>query len=239
MDRVTAAEFDLLRDVVRKRYADSGQPPDVVKALNEHNDRVLEHAEAIAEGEGLSAEETDLLRVIAVLHDIAKADTHLVLHADAGSEAAAEELRRLDKSEEFVAAVEQGIRCHMGPFPFIDEEAEKYAKRTGQEVDLPRPRAPIDKLFYDADMLALIDTEGIEKVVVLRQSTEDFIEEDERTSAEEGISTRAAAYRSAMQSVTRAAETLFSPTARELARRLVEIAEAHVAERLSQEGARA
>jgi hypothetical protein len=235
LGRITPEEFDRLRDVVRKRYASSGQPAEVVRALNAHNDRVLQHTEDIARGEELGDHDTDLLKTIAILHDIAKADTHLMLHAEAGADAAAEHLGELGKDVSFVEAVQQGIRCHMGPFPFIDEEAEKYAQRTGEHIHLPRPGTTIEKLFYDADMLALIDIEGIEKVVVLRQTTSDFIHEDEQIAAEEGITPRAAAYRSAMQSVERAAETLFSKTARELAARLVREAEAHVRDRLSAE----
>jgi hypothetical protein len=235
MNRAGDKELEHLREIVRKRYARSGQPAEVVKALNEHNDRVLKHAEDIAAGEKLDELDTDLLKTIAILHDIAKADTHLMLHADAGAEDAAEALREIGKEEDFIETVTQGIRCHMGPFPFIEEEVEKYAERTGEHLHLPRPGTEIEKLFYDADMLALIDIEGIEKVVVLRQTTSEFIAEDERAGAQDGITPRAAAYRSAMRSVQRAADTLFSKTARAMAARLVEEAERHVALRLSAE----
>jgi glycerate kinase len=235
MGRAVAEDFERLREVVRNRYAESGQPAEVVVALNKHNDRVLQHAENIAAGEGLNESQTEVLKTIAALHDIAKADTHLMLHADAGADAAEEELRNLGIDESFISAVVEGIRCHMGPFPFIEEQAEKYEARTGEHLDLPRPAQPIEKLFYDADMLALIDIEGIEKVVVLRQTTTEFIEEDKRVGAAEGITPRAAAYRSAMQSVYRAVDTLFSDTAKKLAAQLVEEAERHVTERLSAE----
>lgn len=230
-------DFERLRAVVRERYAVSGQPAEVVAALNKHNDRVLQHAEDIAAGEGLDESDTELLKTIAALHDIAKADTHLMLHADAGADSAAEELGKLGRDGAFIDAVVEGIRCHMGPFPFIDEQAEKYEERTGEHLELPRPASTIEKLFYDADMLALIDIEGIEKVVVLRQTTSEFIEEDKRVGASEGITPRAAAYRSAMQSVHRAVDTLFSGTARRLAEDLVAEANRHVSERLAAEEA--
>ena len=104
---------------------------------------------------------------------------------------------------------------------------------------LPRPESSVEKLFYDADMLALIDIMGIEKVVVLRSTTPEFMEEDERAAAAEGGTPRAAAYRSAMTSVKRAADTLFSATARQIAARLVAEAEQHVSQRLTAEGASA
>jgi hypothetical protein len=208
-----------------------------VAALNLHNDRVLEHVEEIAAGEGVEGNDYDLIKTIAILHDIAKADTPLMLHADAGSDDAVVALREVGVDEDFIAHVDHGIRCHMGPFPFIDEEARKYEERTGEHLHLPRPQTLVEKLFYDADMLALIDIEGIEKVVVLRSTTPEFIEEDERTAATDGATPRAAAYRSAMQSVTRAADTLFSDTARKIAARLVAEAERHIAQRLTAEGA--
>lgn len=221
MGSAAAEDFERLRAVVRERYAGSGQPAEVVTALNKHNDRVLGHVDDIAKGEGLREADTELVKTIAILHDIAKADTHLMLHADAGADAAAEELTKLGKDQSFIDAVVEAIRCHMGPFPFIEEQAEKYEARTGEHLDLPRPATTIEKLFYDADMLALIDIEGIEKVVVLRQTTSEFIEEDKRVGAAGGITPRAAAYRSAMQSVHRAVDTLFSDTAKRLAEGLV------------------
>jgi hypothetical protein len=235
MARDTSKEFEQLRAIVRDRYARSGQPAEVIEALNKHNDRVLQHTLAIAAGEGLDERDTELLKTVAVLHDIAKADTHLMLHADAGAEDAVDELQRLHKDAAFIESVKQAIRCHMGPFPFIEEEVHKYAERTGEHLHLPKPGSTLEKLFYDADMLALIDIEGIEKVVVLRRTTSDFVEEDERAGEQEGITPRAAAYRSAMRSVQRAADTLFSKTARELAARLVEEAQRHVTQRLTAE----
>ena len=234
---ITRDELDSLIAYVSKRYADSGQAADVVHALDQHNDRVLSHVDEIAAGEGLSEDDHVLLRTIAILHDAAKADTHLMLHAEAGAEVAEQKLRELGKSEVFIAAVQRGIRCHMGPFPFIEEEAKKYAARTGDHLHFPRPVSLVDRLFYDADMLALMDIEGIEKVVVLRSTTPEFIEEDERTSKIAGGTPRAAAYRSAFQSVQRAADSLHCDTARTIAGRLMDEAKQHIAARLAQETA--
>lgn len=237
MPTMSSEELEQLRQYVRDRYAASGKPPDVVEALNEHNDRVLDHCDEIARGEGLDADETQLLKTIAILHDAAKADTHLMLHAEAGAETAREQLEALGKEEAFIAAVQRGIECHMGPFPFIEEEAEKYEQRTGEHLHFPRPSSKIEKLFYDADMLALVDIEGVEKVVVLRSTTPEFIDEDERAGRAEGITPKAAAYRSALRSCERAANTMFSDTGRNIATRLMREAERHVAERLSHEHA--
>jgi hypothetical protein len=203
--------------------------------LNKHNDRVLEHVEEIAKGEGVTGTDYELFKTIAILHDVAKADTPLMLHAHAGSGDAEKLLKEIDADPKFIAAVVHGIECHMGPFPFIDEESKKYTERTGEHLHLPRPESSVEKFFYDADMLALIDIEGIEKVVVLRSTTPEFMEEDERVAASDGGTPRAAAYKSAMQSVTRAAETLFSGTARKIAARLTAEAERHIAQRLTAE----
>ena len=231
MTHLTDEEFDRLSAYVSDRYASSGLPDDVVKALDHHNDRVLGFAEAIADGEHLDPGDRELLRTIAVLHDAAKADTHLLHHAEAGAELAAELLEELDKPKAFIESVQSGIVCHMGPFPFVDEEAAKYSERTGEELHLPRPQTAIDRLFYDADMLALMDIDGIEKVVVLRSTTTEFIEEDERTAATDGGTPRAAAYRSALQSVLRAAATLHSDTAKRIGQRLAAEAHSYVAAR--------
>jgi len=235
MALLSGEDQDALLAYVRGRYESSGQPADVVEALNEHNYRVLGHVDEIAQGEQLSSDDHELLRTIAILHDVAKADTHLMLHADVGSDVAGEQLQELGKDEAFIATVQKAIRCHLGPFPFIEEEAEKYAKRTGEHLHLPRPESRVECLFYDADMLALMDIEGIEKVRVLRETTPDFIAEDEAVAAKDGGTPRAAAYRSALQSVRRAADTLHCATANKIGDRLVEQARRHIDERLTAE----
>jgi hypothetical protein len=221
-------EVEQLLRYVSERYAASGQPPDVVEALDRHNYRVLSHVDEIAVGEGVDPDGHQLLRFVAVLHDAAKADTHLLKHAEAGAMVAETKLRELGKDDDFIALVQQVIRCHMGPFPFVEEEAEKYAARTGEHLHFPRPTSTLEQLFYDADMLALMDVEGIEKVVVLRTTTPEFIEEDEKEAASVGGTPRAAAYRSAFQSVERAAATLHSATARGIAERLKDEARTHI-----------
>lgn len=235
MSVMGADELKALMDYVSERYARSGKPADVVESLNRHNANVLQHVDEIARGEGLDEHDAQTLKTISILHDAAKADTHLMLHAEAGADAAAEKLRELGKSDEFIETIQRGIRCHMGPFPFIEEEAKKYADRTGEHLHFPRPQSRVEQLFYDADMLALMDIDGIEKVVVLRSTTPEFIEEDERESSANGGTPRAAAYRSAMQSVQRAADTLFSETARKIAKRLMDEAKIHVTARLAGE----
>ncbi len=235
MSLVSGEDQEALLAYVSERYAGSGQPADVVHALNEHNYRVLGHVDEIAAGEDLSPDDHSLLRTIAILHDVAKADTHLMLHADVGSDVAGEKLKELGKDEAFIATVQNAIRCHLGPFPFIEEEAEKYAQRTGEHLHLPRPQTRIEWLFYDADMLALMDVEGIEKVRVLRETTPDFIAEDEAVARADGGTPRAAAYRSALQSVRRAADTLHSETAKKIGERLIDQARVHIDERLTEE----
>ncbi len=239
MTVMTSQELDTLLKFVCDKYASSGQPPDVVQALNKHNYRVISHVEEIAEGEGLGAEDAETLKTIAILHDAAKADTHLLAHAEAGAEIAETKLRELGKSEVFIQDVLSGIRCHMGPFPFIEEEARKYAERTGEHLHFPRPESLLDRLFYDADMLALMDVAGIEKVVVLRATTPEFMAEDRQEAAANGGTPRAAAYRSALQSVERAAATLHSATARSIAKRLMDEAKTHIDARLADEKASA
>lgn len=228
-------ELAALKRFVTERYEASGKPPDVIRALDEHNDRVLEHVDEIARGEGTDERSHEVLRVIAILHDVAKADTHLMLHNEAGARIAGDKLLELGKDEAFIHEIQRGIQCHMGPFPFIEEEAQKYAERTGVHLHFPKPVSDVDKLFYDADMLALIDIDGIEKVVTLRSTTPEFIEEDEATAARDGTTPRAAAYASAMQSVTRAADTLHSATAKRIAERLVAAAQTHIDAKLAAE----
>jgi hypothetical protein len=239
MGAISTKELEDLILFVTLRYIQSGKPSDVVGALNEHNFRVLSHVDAIAKGEGLTEDEYMLIKTIAILHDVAKADAHLMKHAEEGAQIASSKLREMGKDEDFISAVERGILCHMGPPPFIEEETKKYTKETGEHIHHPPPEGKIEQLFYDADMLALIDVEGVRKVVVLRTNTPQFIEEDKATAAANGGSPRAAAFRSAFQSVQRAADSLYSKTARAIAAELLEEARLYVDESLAMEAARA
>jgi hypothetical protein len=237
MTHMSDENFAYLQGFVRDRYARSGHPAPVVAALNRHNDRVLQYVEALVEGESLEPRDAQLLKTVAILHDVAKADTPLMLHAEEGAVVTREILHQLGKDDDFVEAVARAVLCHLGPFPFIEEEAEKYAARTGEHLHIPRPDTSLEQLFYDADMLALMDLEGIEKIFVLRSSTAEFLEEDDREARELGGTRRAAAYRSAMQSVYRAADSVFSGTARRIASQLLREAEAYVTRQLEQEKA--
>lgn len=217
-----------LQDWVRSRYEASGLAPDTVSALIRHNEKVLAFTECLCDDAQVSREERLLLRTIAILHDAAKAETPLLLHAQVAAELARKKLAEVDVDAEFADVVEGAILSHMGPLPFIEEEARKHTERTGEHLDIPAPKTRIEKLFYDADMLTLMDVSGVEKIVNLRCCTDQFIEEDERVAVEEETTPRAVAYSSALQSVHRAAATLFTPEARRLAQTLVEEAERHV-----------
>ncbi len=203
-----------------------------METLTRHNDQVLAFTERIADAEKVDPDERLLLRTIAVLHDCAKADVPLLEHARAGADLAREQLTELGVEPAFVDTVARAILCHMGPLPFIDEEVRKHEKRTGERLEIPKPSTRIEWLFYDADMLTLIDVEGVEKVVTLRANTEQFIDEDRRVAEQSGTSPLAAAYASALRSVRRAADTLWCPTAHRLARKLISISEKHVTDRV-------
>src|SRR5260370_3301981 len=104
-----------LRRYVVDRYDASGQPDQVLRELHAHNDRALEYAEAIAAGEGISEADRELLVTVAVLHDAAKAETPLMLHAHAGGGLAREKLAEPGEDGGFIAAGAHAIRAPLGP----------------------------------------------------------------------------------------------------------------------------
>ena len=70
-----------------------------------------------------------------------------------------------------------------------------------------------------------IDKRGIEKILELRKSNQQFIEEDKEAAKEKGISRAAAALESALRSARQAADSLFTESAKKKAAKLLEKAE--------------
>jgi hypothetical protein len=63
-------------------------------------------------------------------------------------------------------------------------------------------------------MLSLISLRGIQKILTIRENTDVFQEEDEKTAAKEGITVEEARWRSALKSAYEAADSLFTESAK-------------------------
>ncbi len=228
-------EDEILRVYVNEVYEKSGANREIIESFKEHNNTVSEYAKDLAGKEKISFEDLDILVTAAIFHDASKLGTEegksvpLVKHGWESAKMAENKLRELGEREEFIKSVKNAIERHMGPIPgFMQKQAEKWEKETGEKIEFPRPQNIIDKILYDADMLALIDIRGIEKIMNIRKATEVFIREDQETAAKEGIAQEEAALKSALKSGKEAAESLFTDFAKEKARELLRESETQI-----------
>lgn len=229
----------ILKDYVNEVYEKSGADKALIESFKEHNNTVLGYARDLAEKEGISHEDLDVLVVAAIFHDVSKLGAEdgknvpLVKHGWESAKMAENKLRELGRNEEFIGKVKNAIERHMGPIPgFMQNQAEKWEKGTGEKIDFPRPKILIDKVLYDADMLALIDVRGIEKIMNIRKAAEVFIKEDQETAAKEGIAQEEAALKSALKSGQEAVGSLFTDSAKEMAGELLRESENQIRKKL-------
>ena len=211
-------KINLLKDYVKEVYLKSaeGDPKKEmqVKEFNRHNEDILDFVEELTEEE-MSPEDKEMAKLAAILHDIAKFNAPLVKHGFEGAKMAETKLKELNFDKEMVQQVKNAIERHMGPIPgFMANEAKKWEEKTGEKIEFPRPKSTVDKLLYDADMLSLISLRGIQKILTIRENTDVFQEEDEKTAAKEGITVEEARWRSALKSAYEAADSLFTESAK-------------------------
>jgi len=235
-------DYELLKDYVNDIYEKSEAEEEVIESFKEHNETVLKYADNLAKKEEINPEEEEILKTATILHDVSKLGTEegeevpLVKHGWESAVMAEKKLEELGKSEEFIKGVKKAIERHMGPIPgFMEREAKKWEKETGEKIKFPRPEIITEKILYDADMLALIDPQGIEKIMNIRKNNEIFIKDDRETAAREGISQEEASLRSALKSGQEATASLFTDSAREKAKELLKESETQIRRKLEKE----
>ncbi len=237
IDSECGENLDILKNYVKEIYRKSAEG-DVSKEkqlekFNQHNEDILRYIEDLAKEERISPIDSGVLKLAAVLHDVAKFDVPLVKHGFEGAKMAEEKLKELNFNADTVKKIKNAIERHMGPIPgFMADEAKRWEEKTGEKIEFPRPKTIVDKLLYDADMLSLIDKKGIEKILAIRKNVEVFRKEDEEFAVKEGISAEEAAWRSALKSGKEASVSLFTDSAKNKAKALLKNAEALMKESL-------
>jgi hypothetical protein len=215
-----------LREFVKETYEKSDQPKDKIESFIQHNETILKYAEELAQAEQLDAHDTRILKLAAELHDVSKFDVPLVKHGFEGAKAARSKLKEVGFEKEVMEKIANAIERHMGPIPgFMAEQAKKWEQKTGEKIEFPRPENEIDKCLYDADMLSLIDKQGIKKILTIRASEKWAVEEDKKIAQAENISQEKAAWLSALKSAKQAADSLFTESAKNEAKELLEKAQ--------------
>jgi len=196
--------FADLFEVVKKRY--ENLPNEKVKQeFLAHTEDVLEGVIEISFLKNFSLQERRAVEIAAILHDLAKADPSPKEYADIPNyvlvnhhQMAAAEVPEIltDEYLEKVGTekgsfedlrrwVEKAILEHMGPHPgFMEKTLRKVntdlRKKGFSEIHHPQAEGKISQALLAADMKALADAKGIQKILALRSSQDVFLEEDKR-----------------------------------------------------------
>ena len=216
----------LIQKLVEDVYKRSNAPKEQIKSFKDHNAKVLDYALELAKKEKLTKKNLQILKLATALHDVAKLNTPLVKHGFAGAKIAYEQLIKLGFNKRLANKVSRAIARHMGPLPrFMAGQVIKWEKEKGEKITFPRPKTKVEQLLYDADMLSLIDRQGIAKILIIRKNVEVFQKEDEETAKKKQIIPEEAAWTSALQSARQAADSLFTKAAKMKAKQLLQEAE--------------
>lgn len=202
-----------LKNFVKEKYMNSNGDTKQIKSFMDHNDVILRYVEYLSKSEHI--EERDYQRAVlaGILHDVSKFDSTLVKHGFEGAIIARNKLNEMGFDRETMNAVSNAIARHMGPIPgFMIGEAKKWESKTGEKIEFPRPENMVDKLLYDADMLSMIDKQGIEKMLYLRPIYQK--DEDEAIAKENGISIEEAIWMSIFQIISEVQNSLYTSAAK-------------------------
>jgi len=212
---ISDEKINEIKKFVNEIYESSKLSDEVIESLNEHNKTILKYTKELATEESLSQEDLENVQLAAILHDAAKTNSSLLKHGFASSKIAQQKLLEMGFKNERVKIITNAIERHMGPIPgFMQREAKKHTDKTGEEVIFSRPETMVDKILYDADMLSLVDKNGINKILILRKSIDMFINEDKQEANEKNISQEKVAYLSALKSAEEAINSLYTEAAR-------------------------
>jgi exonuclease VII small subunit len=200
--------FGDLIDLVSKRYGRGGMSEKMLEEYIAHNAEVLGNAVEIGVRKGFSPEELRRLEVVAVLHDLTKADAApeafrdipnyvLALHGEAGAQESLGILtdEYLDGKgfegdrAEIRQEVSRAIREHMGPHPgFMDGILAgvnaKLRERSAAEIVHPKAEGRISEAMLAVDMCSLAGEKGRKKIMAIRAAVPVFRDIDQKTVEE-------------------------------------------------------
>lgn len=211
------------RELVKQKYEIGGTDKEVVGHLEAHIGVILDYAFELALNEGLDKKETELLLLATELHDVDKKDAPLVKHGFEGAGTSKQFMKDNGYSDGDGEIVSGAVERHMGPVPgFMQDQADKWNKEhPDDQVKFPKPENKIDQLLYDADMLSLINEQGIGKILTIRKKSAIFANEDLEIATQRGIKQEQVAFESALKSAKEALASFYTEGAKKIGQELL------------------
>lgn len=184
--------------------------------LEKHEDNVLYYANVVSNLEGLSQAEKDLVLIAAKLHDGAKLTAPLLEHHIISAELAVEilskyrgeKIRSITIGDKTVEYVRQAILRHQN-HPFL--------VKLNNNKRFPEPVNDIDKVVFNADMLANIGF----KNVAFRLNDENFLQQDIDQAKKSGKPVIVEVFNNVMEEVLDMPKVVLEDESKDYAKQLV------------------
>lgn len=203
-----------LRDVVSEGYKEHGVDQKLIDQFIRHNAQVEGFVDKFADKEQFTPKEKEIAILAAILHDIAKGYRDFLKHAEEGGAMAEQILRDMGTSPELAYSVRLAIERHMGSAGFPTEEAKKAY---GEDFQYPVYDTKVGQLVYDCDILTQLTREGFDKLLAIRESSDEYTAEDSSVAQASGKTLSQVRYLSALKSARESLGLIKTKTVREAA----------------------
>lgn len=222
---LVAKEYEPVINLREERYdKDTEQNQDrklMRSAIETHNNTVLEYANKLIEiNKNLTPAQKVAATLATILHDSGKLNSPLLEHHLKGVEYAEEIIGQIigqkfegvEITEELKEKAKEAIERHMN-HPFL--------VRLNKNKRFPEPEDEVDKIVFDADMIANVGF----KNVGFRIIDKNFKEEDLEVAEEKNIPYLQATFENVMQDVRKLKNVVLSKQGRELTGKLIKVAD--------------
>jgi len=208
-------EFEDVTNWREKQYdADVRENPNAELMRNNletHNGIVRDYALDLIESQGLSPEEKTEAIIATIMHDSGKLASGLLDHHTKGVEYAGKMLGEMmgrsfggvEITDEVKQKVQEAIERHMN-HPFL--------VKLNKDQNFPLPQDRVDRVVFDADMLANV---GFKNVAF--RLNEKNLEEDRKKAEENGTTVIEEIFKNVLQGVKQLDKIVLSPEAGEIA----------------------
>jgi len=202
-----------------KDFSENPVSGDMLLNLKTHNSIVLNDAIDLIGKEKLSSEDSAAVIIATIMHDSGKLSSDLLSHHKKGVEYAKGLIEKMQKEKSKFEGIEitqelgqkilQAIERHMNhPFLVVKNGGERF----------PEPENKVDRVVYDADMLANIGF----KNVGFRLASEEYLREDSQKAIENGTNALEETFANVMQGVVKLDSVVLTSPAQKIAKERIE-----------------
>jgi len=203
-----------LRETVADCYKEHGVDQKLIEQFVRHNAQVEGFVNEFADAEHFTKKEKEIAILAAIMHDITKGYGDFLKHGEEGGIMAEQILLDLGKSPELARSVRLVIERHMGTAGFPTEEARKVY---GEDFQYPMYDTKVEQLVYECDILTQLTREGFDKLLAIRESSDEYTAEDNITAQASGKTLGQVRYLSVLKSARESLGLIKTKTVREKA----------------------